>query len=134
PGDRPLFTGIEPRAVASIAILAGLIGVIGYGGWAVLQEVQKVRLVPIDQAPEIVAELDPPNRTVVPVTGHAPGEIVATGPTAEALDQIYRPKALDVPVMTPRDGPIATLDPSSVGTLAPDLGGERYASMRMGTG
>ena len=44
PGDQPLFTGVEPRAVASVAVLCALIGGIGYGGWAVLKEVQKVRL------------------------------------------------------------------------------------------
>jgi cytoskeletal protein RodZ len=131
PSDRPLFTGVEPRAVASIAILCALIGVIGYGGWAVLKEVQKVRFVPVDQAPEIIAELDPLNRTVAPATDEPSGEFVATGPTADALDRLYRPKALDVPVMVARDGPIAALDPASVGALAPVQGGERLASSRL---
>jgi hypothetical protein len=131
PSDRPLFTGVEPRAVASIAILCALIGVIGYGGWAVLKEVQKVRFVPVDQAPEIIAELDPLNRTLAPATEEPSGDLVATGPTADALDRLYRPKALDVPVMVARDGPIAALDPSSVGALAPFQGGERLASSRM---
>ena len=134
PGERPLFTGIEPRAIASIAILCALIGVIGYGGWAILKEVQKVRFVPVDQAPEIVAELDPLNRTVAPATEEPSGELVATGPTADALDRLYRPKALDVPVMVARDGPIAALDPSSVGALAPLQGGDRIAASRMPAG
>lgn len=131
PVDRPLFTGIEPRAITSLAILCALIGVIGYGGWAVLKEVQKVRFVPVDQAPEIVAELDPLNRTVAPATEEPSGDLVATGPTADALDRLYRPKALDVPVMVARDGPIAALDPSSVGALAPFPGGERLAASQM---
>ena len=38
-------------------------------------------------------------------------------PSAEALDRLYRPEALDVPVLVPRDGPIAALDPASVGIL-----------------
>ena len=132
PGDRPLFTGVEPRAIASIAVLCALIGVIGYGGWAVFKEVQKVRFVPINQAPEIVAELDPLNRTVTPRTeGQSGDEVMASGPTADALDRLYRPKALDVPVMVARDGPIAALDPASVGALAPALGGERFAASQM---
>ena len=133
PGDQPLFTGVEPRAVASVAVLCALIGAIGYGGWAVLQEVQKVRFVPVEQAPEIVAELDPLNRSVVPAT-EAPADVFATGPTADALDRLYRPKALDVPLMIARDGPIAALDPSSVGALAPVPGGERFAASRMPVG
>jgi hypothetical protein len=133
PSERPLFTGVEPRAVASIAILCTLIGFIGYGGWAVLKEVQKVRFVPIDQAPEIVAELDPLNRASAPEPDDA-DEVLATGATADALDRLYRPKALDVPVMVARDGPIAALDPMSVGALAPTAGGERFAAARMPLG
>ena len=32
-------------------------------------------------------------------------------PTADGLDRLYRPQALDVPVMMSRDGPIAAIDP-----------------------
>jgi len=32
--------------------------------------------------------------------------------TNEQLDRLYRPQALDVPVLTARDAPISTLDPS----------------------
>lgn len=130
PAGRPLFTGIEPRAVASIGVLCALIGVIGYGGWAVFREVQKVRFVPVDQGPQIVTELDPLNRATLPDEGD---EIVATGPSAAALDRLYRPKALDVPVMVARDGPIAALDPSSIGALVTvPGGGERLAVSRTG--
>jgi cytoskeletal protein RodZ len=124
PAERPLFTGVDPRAVASVAILCALIGGIGYGGWAVLQEVQKVRFVPVDQAPEIVAELDPLNRSAAQDGETSAGIPTATA-TADALDRLYRPKALDMPVMVARDGPIATLDPASIGALAPLPGGER---------
>ena len=39
-------------------------------------------------------------------------------PTAEAFDRLYRPQALDVPVLISRDSPIATIEPGSLGTLA----------------
>ena len=80
-----------------------------------------------------MAELDPLNRTVVPAAEDA-GDAVATGLTSEALDRLYRPKALDVPLMVARDGPIAALDPSSVGALAPVPGGERFAASKMPAG
>jgi hypothetical protein len=37
---------------------------------------------------------------------------------ADPLDLLYRPQALDVPVMTPRDGPIAAIDPAARGPVA----------------
>lgn len=36
----------------------------------------------------------------------------------DPLDQLFRPDALDVPVMIARDAPIATLDPRTVGSFA----------------
>ena len=38
--------------------------------------------------------------------------------TAEALDRLYRPQALDLPVLVARDGPISAVDPNAVGALA----------------
>jgi hypothetical protein len=40
-------------------------------------------------------------------------------PSIESLDRLYRPEALDVPVMESRDGPIAAIDPDTIGALAP---------------
>jgi hypothetical protein len=34
------------------------------------------------------------------------------------MDRLYRPQALDVPVLTSRDGPIAAIDPRETGVLA----------------
>jgi len=116
PRTESLFAKIEPGALGSSLVLVALIGVIGYGGWSVLQEVQKVKFTPVNQAPGVASSVD----TLSPSIGI--GTAVAetaglTPPAAEALDRLYRPQALDVPVLTARDGPIATLDPQSVGTL-----------------
>ncbi len=35
----------------------------------------------------------------------------------QALDRLYRPQALDVPVMVSRDGPIAAIDPRTGGAI-----------------
>ena len=133
PQTESVFAGIEPGAVGSVAVLAALIGLLGFGSWSVLQEIQRVDFAPIEQTPGVLAEL--------PDVGAGPsaiGEVNETEvlaqagagltqpPSAEALDRLYRPQALDVPVLTHRDAPISTLDPSSVGVLAgvstPDLG------------
>lgn len=130
PRGETLFSRIEPGAVGSVMVLAALIGAIGYGGWSVLQEVQRVQLAPVDRAPVVVAEIDPlagvqPVAPIVAQTPAAVGSDSIQGALAEAdtsarpdlMDRLYRPQALDVPVMVSRDGPIAAIDPRETGTL-----------------
>ena len=121
PGPKKAYSGFEARAVGSILVLLVLIGGIGYGGWSVLQEVQKVRFTPVDQSPSVVADIETFDDGPVEFSGAGP-DGPAGGPSVEAFDRLYRPQALDVPVLTARDGPIATLDPSRVGTFAPEPG------------
>ena len=116
PRGDAMFSGIEPGAVGSLLVLVALIGGIGYGGWAVLQEVQKVRLAPVDQTPVVLSDLDPLAGAAQVVNAGDAAPDVAT-PTTEALDRLYRPQALDVPVLVARDAPISTLLPGSSGTL-----------------
>ena len=123
PRGESVFSRIEPGAVGSLLVLLGLIGGLGYGGWSVLQEVQRVQLAPVDQAPQVVAEIDPLGNVqgVSPLVRSAPDaqpEAQATTTTLAAntvaparSDRLYRPQALDVPVLTSRDGPIAAIDP-----------------------
>lgn len=121
PSTAPSFSFGEVRALGSIAVLLVLIGGIGYGGWSVLQEVQKVRFTPVEQAPAVVSELETFEEPGAQFAGSDIGE-GASSPTVEAFDRLYRPEALDVPVLVARDGPIATLDPARVGALAPEPG------------
>lgn len=124
PRAETMLARIEPGAVGSLVVLIALIGAIGYGGWSVLQEVQRVQLAPIDQAPAVVAELDPLGNVTgaAPLVRSAPEDASATDLAsadpvrqADGLDRLYRPQALDVPVMTSRDGPIAAINPRSNG-------------------
>jgi cytoskeletal protein RodZ len=128
PRGEALFSGIEPGALGSIAVLVALIGAIGYGGWSVLQEVQRVQLAPVDEAPTVVAQIDPLSTagtssaqvvTSRPADGQGQTVASAEGTAGEdVLDRLYRPQALDVPVLTSRDGPIAAIDPKDTGVLA----------------
>ncbi|MBY6065265.1 DUF4115 domain-containing protein [Leisingera aquaemixtae] len=116
PAPSSFLSQIELRAVGSLMVLAALIGGIGYGGWAVLKEVQQVQFAPVDQTPAVLADLDPLNSAVLADAGDA------QDPAAEALDRLYRPQALDVPVLVARDAPISTIDPSTLGNFAaPEL-------------
>lgn len=122
PSGGSLFADIEVRAIGSMVILMGLIAGIGYGGWSVLKQVQQVQLAPVEQTPVVLSDLDPLNGALLPqdVPDAIATEIAA--PSVEALDRLYRPQALDVPVLVARDAPISTLDPRSVGAFAqPDL-------------
>ncbi|MCT8329019.1 helix-turn-helix domain-containing protein [Albidovulum sediminis] len=126
PRGEAMLSNIQPGALGSIAVLLVLISGIGYGGWSLLQEVQRVQLAPVDQAPGIVAELDPLATAGAVLSGQsvaAPGDLAALpgtdAPTSpEIYDRLYRPEALDVPVLVARDGPIAAIDPRTVGALA----------------
>ena len=109
---------IEPGAMGSFAVLAALILALGYGGWSILQEVQRVQLAPVDQAPVVVAEIDPLGG-VKPISEPAPvSEEVAVnapaGVTTDPLARMNQPQALAVPVLTSRDGPIAAIKPGEV--------------------
>lgn len=126
PGGDGLFSQIEPRAIGSTLVLLALIGGIGYGAWSVLKEVQQVRIAPVEQAPVVLSDLDPLNGPLNgPQSGPQSGPLSGAGgaaalanPTVEALDRLYRPQALDVPVLVARDAPISSLDPREVGTFA----------------
>lgn len=111
-----ILSRLEPAAIASSLVLIALIGGIGYGGWSVLREVQRVTLAPVDQTPVVLSDLDPVQLAEQGDDQLASG--VFTPPTREIPDRVYRPEALDVPVVIARDAPISTLDPNSQGTFA----------------
>lgn len=115
PTEGSALAGISPNAVGSSAILLGVIALIAYGAWTVLNEIQKVSVTPVEQAPEITSTLgegyDSPQTDAV--------TIAAAAPTIEAFDRLYRPQALDVPILVARDAPISMLDPAELGFFAP---------------
>lgn len=121
PKTEAFWAKIDPRALGSVLVLALVAGGIGYGGYTVLQEVQRVQLAPVDQAPGVVAELDP-LQSVAPVQQMATNDVLPQGAAApvapEGVDRLYRPAALDTPVLIARDGPISAINPSQTGLLA----------------
>lgn len=110
------FAEVEMRAIGSLLVLVTLIGVIGYGAWSVLQEVQRVQMVPVESAPGVVTELGP-EATVSAAPSSAPSGIYAEATNSDALDRLYRPRELDVPIIDPRDGPISAVNPNEVGVI-----------------
>ena len=97
------FDKIEPGAIGSLAALILVISGIGYGGLTLFNQMQTVKIAPSDATPVILTEISSE------LIGE---ENIASLVTNDQLDRLYRPQALDVPVLTARDGPISTLDPS----------------------
>ncbi|SDN30582.1 protein RodZ, contains Xre-like HTH and DUF4115 domains [Lutimaribacter pacificus] len=116
PAKDAFLSRIEPGAVGSVLVLLLLIGSIGFGGWTVFNQVQQVQVVPVENTPDVLSDLDP----LQTARNMAPSGDGATpnAPAPEALDRLYRPQALDVPVLVARDAPISTLDPDTVGVFA----------------
>ena len=118
PGGFDILGRVDLGAIASVAVLAMIVGAVGWGGWSVLQEVQRVQLTPVNAAPGVLAEVEPLAPAETLVAGADAASPAAAAPSMEAYDRLYRPRALDVPVMVARDGPIANIDPSRQGVFA----------------
>ena len=129
PRSESWLSRVEPGAIGSILVLVALTGALGYGGWSVLREVQRVQLAPVDEAPLVVAEVDPlaNMQSLAPVERVSPEAVdpvlAANDPapqpgSPELLNRLRRPEALDVPVFVSRDGPIAAIDPRQTGSFA----------------
>jgi len=134
PDPDPFWKRIEPGALGSVTVLIALIAGLGYAGWTVLKEVQRVQVAPADIVPSVVSDFNPLSPTegggalasadTDPLnganagTGALPAGAGSTR-TAEGHVRIARPQALDVPVLVPRDGPIAAIVPVSPEPTAP---------------
>ncbi len=46
-----LLSGVEPGALGSFAVLITLVMGLGYGAWAILHDIQRLQIAPVDQAP-----------------------------------------------------------------------------------
>lgn len=119
PPEQKIFERIEARAIGSIAVLLTLIMGIGYGGWSVLNEVQRVTVTPADSVPFALSDLDPINQMQ---TQYPKNEKFRQQSNVlnDRLDRLYRPQALDVPILVVREGPISTLDPTLYGNFKPE--------------
>ena len=114
PQREPILSQLNAGAIGSAAVLIALIGGLGYGGYSIFQEVQRVQVVPVEASPGgIIAQVDPLEAVPEPDSPSDLAEL--SSPSTEAFDRLYRPQALDTPVLTARDGPIASIDPNSVG-------------------
>ncbi len=130
-GGDGLLSALPLPALGSILVLVALILGLGYGAWSMLQDIQRVEFAPVQDQPAILT--DAGTDAAAPLETGLLRRGVTSGATTGALRpgfvpgdasaRIYRARELEVPVMTPRDGPISALDPARIGALVANNGG-----------
>ncbi|MEM9911278.1 MAG: RodZ domain-containing protein [Pseudomonadota bacterium] len=128
PARESVLSRIEPGALGSMLVLICLITGLGYGAFSVLNEVQRVQFAPVENTPDVLSNLDPlqgavqrPAESDLAMTEQALAAAETAVAIDERLDRLFRPEALDVPVLVARDAPISTLDPKEIGAFATPL-------------
>ncbi|MFN3952858.1 MAG: helix-turn-helix domain-containing protein [Pararhodobacter sp.] len=117
PDPEPFWKRIEPGALGSVTVLAALVLGLGFAGWTVLKEVQRVQVAPADIIPNVVTDFDPLTAGQDGLSALDTDPFAVTAEAgAEGRVRIVRPQALDIPVLVPRDGPIATINPREQGS------------------
>ena len=101
------FDQIEPGAIGSLVALICVMCGLGYGGLTLFNQMQTVKIAPADATPIVLTDISSAIVNEEKINAMVPNTI-----TIDKLDRLYRPQALDVPVLTARDAPISTLDPS----------------------
>ena len=101
------FDKIEPGAIGTLVALICIVCGIGYGGFTLFNQIQTVKISPSDASPIVLTEISSEL-----VREENTESLITSKVTSDQLDRLYRPQALEVPVLTARDGPISTLDPS----------------------
>lgn len=117
PGAKTGFDiGASLSGLGSLAVLFAVITGIGYGGYAVLQELQRVEIAPIAQTPLVEDRSAQGFASAGSIVGSQ--EEMPFAQRANALEALYAPRPAEpMPLIAPRDGPIGTIDPESVGTF-----------------
>lgn len=115
--ERRLDLNAGLRGIASLAVLGALVGGLVYGGWTLLQDLQRLGFAPLPTAPEVLVSA-PDILAPADVAIARPAEAEAAPDMARVtLASIYAAQEA-APVVSPRDGPISSIDPRSAGIYA----------------
>ncbi len=118
PAKGSMFEDISLAGIGSVIVLLAMVGGLTYGGWRVLEEVQRVQFAPTNDAPGLTASVEP--LTTLDQNSGAEQIVIAgqSAPTNGQLQDLYRPRELELPKLVSRDGPISAIDPDIFGTFA----------------
>lgn len=115
PAQTRFSARVSLGALVSAAGLVLLMGGLGYGGYAVLQNIQRVGLAPLPEAPDVIAvapEIPGPGAGDTADAPPSPSDYLGNG----ALAAVYAAEERGVPLY--RDGPISAIDPKDYGVYA----------------
>lgn len=114
-GPARMNARISLGGLTSVLAMLALIAGIGYGGYGLLQDIQRVRVAPLTEAPDVVAEAP---RISPPVIES--GLLLRPDANAYRGDGVLaavEPAELPPPSLPPRDGPISAIDPATSGVF-----------------
>ena len=97
---------------SSIVLIFFLLG-LAFGIQNVFEKIQQVQITAIDQPPLIPSDLDP----LIPFVSSSNTSEIDLVANSNIYNRIYRPKALDMPIIESRDGPISGIDPNILATF-----------------
>ena len=101
------FDKIEPGTVGSFIALVLVVCGLGFGGFTFFNQMQTVKIAPSDATPMVLSQISSNFLRDENIDNS-----LHNSKANEQLDRLYRPQALAVPVLTARDAPISSLDPS----------------------
>lgn len=105
------FSAMGPLLVI-VLLIAGLI----FGGWTLLKDIQRVDIAPVEQSPVVLDTVE-----FAGFAGAANTDMLdRTSEQAMDLNRLYSNRALSVPVVTPRDGPIGAINPQIASISVPE--------------
>lgn len=112
------FAAFGPLLVM-IALIAGLF----YGGWTLLKDIQRVDIAPIEDSPVVLDSVE------MAGFSNGPEGAALDRSTEQAMDlnRLYSNRALSVPIVTPRDGPIGAMRAEISSFAAPNVPGSAPA-------
>lgn len=115
------FSGFSLSALGSLAVLLLLTAGLGYGGWTMLQNIQRVQFAPVEDLPAAQSELAIMEAPVIADEADGAFAELAKPVAAASLADLYRQQEIEVPILEPRDGPIAAIDPDHLAPLLLNL-------------
>ena len=113
PLKESLLNKVDIKALISSLVLVFFLGSLAYGFHNIIQKIQRVQISAVEQPPLLQSDLDPLMVSTLIESSYGQNLIEKNS----NYSRIYRPQALDTPILERRDGPISGLNPDTLGTF-----------------
>jgi cytoskeletal protein RodZ len=114
-GPVPMSARFSLGGITSVFAMLALIVGLGYGGYGLLQDIQRVRVAPLPEAPEVVVEAPMINAPLI--EGGLLRRPDADAYQGDGVLAAAAPADLPPPTLPTRDGPISAIDPATSGVF-----------------